>query len=297
MDAHKKSKKRHRSIGIGGPLILIALGVVFLLNNLGVITISIWELIFRFWPVLLIAAGLDILLGRSRLGSAVALLLALAILGGAIWLSVSAPQRAWAGEEIGYELGKADQAEIYIAPGLGNLHVAPLSDSGNLLEGTLRGPETAADFEIQDGTAYVSLENVEHTFGPFAGDEYQWWLELTPDLPIDLTGDLGVGEAVVDLTGMEISALHVRSDVGRAKVTLPRRGTFKAFVAVDVGEAVIVIPEGLGARVTFDNGLAARQLPSGYTCRDEVCTSANYAAADHKVDLAVSVDIGSVVIR
>jgi hypothetical protein len=45
-------------------VILIGLGVVFLLNNPGILNWSVWDVIFRLWPVLLIAAGLDILIGR-----------------------------------------------------------------------------------------------------------------------------------------------------------------------------------------------------------------------------------------
>jgi len=47
-----------------GPIILIGLGIVFLLNNLGLLSWSVWEVILRLWPILLIAIGLDILLGR-----------------------------------------------------------------------------------------------------------------------------------------------------------------------------------------------------------------------------------------
>ena len=54
------------------PIILIGVGVIFLLNNLGVITGSPWEVIWRLWPVLLIALGLGNshrAHGRGRLGS------------------------------------------------------------------------------------------------------------------------------------------------------------------------------------------------------------------------------------
>ena len=60
--------KRERS-NIVGPLILIGLGMLFLMQNLGIVDINIWNLIWRFWPVFLIAAGLEMVLGsRSKLG-------------------------------------------------------------------------------------------------------------------------------------------------------------------------------------------------------------------------------------
>ena len=73
--------ERRRRGSLVGPLILIGLGVVFLLNNLGILSWSVWEVIFRLWPILLVAIGLDLLVGRrSTLGSLLALALTLIIL-------------------------------------------------------------------------------------------------------------------------------------------------------------------------------------------------------------------------
>lgn len=44
-----------------GPLLLISLGVVFLLHTLGYLS---WDRLVRFWPVLLIAAGVYLLYAR-----------------------------------------------------------------------------------------------------------------------------------------------------------------------------------------------------------------------------------------
>src|SRR3990172_5801485 len=75
-----------------GPVILIGFGVILLLNNLGLLSWTIWDTLFRLWPVILIAIGLDILIGRRSLwGSLLSAALVLAILGGAIWLFASRP--------------------------------------------------------------------------------------------------------------------------------------------------------------------------------------------------------------
>lgn len=48
-----------------GPMVLIGLGTIFLLNNLGLLDWSIWSSLWRLWPILLIAAGLDMVFGRK----------------------------------------------------------------------------------------------------------------------------------------------------------------------------------------------------------------------------------------
>ena len=50
-----------KSIGI----LFIALGLIFLLNNLNLIEVSLAELIRVYWPVILIWLGLDNLLRKS----------------------------------------------------------------------------------------------------------------------------------------------------------------------------------------------------------------------------------------
>ena len=52
--------------GVVGPLVLTGLGVVLLLGNLGYLQVSALETLWRFWPVLLIAVGVELLFGRQR---------------------------------------------------------------------------------------------------------------------------------------------------------------------------------------------------------------------------------------
>ncbi|KPL07773.1 hypothetical protein AMJ86_02895 [bacterium SM23_57] len=49
------------------PILLITVGVVFLLSNLGVLGGDMWENIWRFWPVIFIAIGLDSLFRRNEI--------------------------------------------------------------------------------------------------------------------------------------------------------------------------------------------------------------------------------------
>jgi hypothetical protein len=295
--SESRGRRKHRPVGIGGPLILISLGVVFLLNNLGVWEVSVWELMFRFWPILLVAAGLDILLGhRSGWGSLAALALTLAILAGGVWLYLSDIRPEPTGDKISYSLGEVKQAQITIAPGMGDLRVDALSDSDNLVEGTLSGGNAEPEFTVRGTTASVIVESGTMIVGPFP-DRWYWALGLSPEVPIDLNVDFGVGEAEVDLTGLDISDLDAHLAVGRGVLTLPSDGSFAGRIDGAIGELVIIIPEGMAAQISFDTGLAARQVPDRYDCVDDVCTSGNYSGADDKVDLEVHMAIGNVVIR
>ncbi len=58
-------KKPRRPRSFMGPILLITIGLIFLGNNLGLIPDVGWDTIWRFWPVLLILAGLNDLIRRE----------------------------------------------------------------------------------------------------------------------------------------------------------------------------------------------------------------------------------------
>ena len=59
----------YRREGAVGAVLAIGIGTIFLLGNFGYLPASGWMLLLRYWPVLLIAGGLDILIGRRSLAN------------------------------------------------------------------------------------------------------------------------------------------------------------------------------------------------------------------------------------
>jgi hypothetical protein len=298
-------EQKRRRISLVGPVILIGLGVIFLLNSLGLLAWSVWEVIFRLWPVLLIAVGLEIILNRlSAWGSLLALVLTAVILAGAFWLLGPGigTRQVVAGEEVRQALGEASQARVVIEPSVGSLHIEALPESANLVEGVIRvgrGQRVKRDFAIAGKTATFTLRSEGETIGPFFwwGDQQNWELGLAPEVPLLLEVSFGVGQADMDLTGLTVSNLKVSMGVGQTKVTLPDQGRFQATIDSAIGETIVVIPAGMAARIHVDTGLAVSDLPDGYQQRDDVYTSPGYASADDHVDLEVSQAIGKITIR
>jgi hypothetical protein len=299
-------KRASRRGGLVGPTILIGLGIVFLLNNLGVLGWNIWETLLRLWPVLLVAAGLDLILGRRSIwGSLLALVLTVAVIAAALWLSGAGVGSAQAArsEEIAQPLGEADWAELTIDPGVGRLHLEAASDSPNLVEGTVgltRREELAQEFTVQGQRAAFALRTERASFGPFDTGwpgQRLWELQVSPKVPLRLNANLGLGEMELDLSELTLEELDAELGLGQTVVTLPKEGRFEARIDGAIGQTVVVIPEDLAARVRLDTGISARRLPDDYRCADDVCTSPGYDTADHRADLEVSQAIGNVVIR
>lgn len=299
-------KERKRRPSLVGPLMLIGLGVVLLLNNLGVLSWSIWEVILRLWPVWFIAAGLDLLLGRRSVwGALLTVVLIVAVVVGGLWLLDAdvGPGQAVTSERIVQALGEATRAEVNIAPGVGTLHIEALPESTNLVEGEVKLGQRARvtrDFAVKDGTAIFTLQSAGEIAGPFSisrDQELVWHLGLAPQVPMKLKASLGVGESDLDLTGLELTGLDVSMGIGKTTITLPAMGRFQAKINSAIGEIVVVIPEGLEARIRASTAIVGRQLPDGYKRQDDFYVSPGYERADNRVDLKVGLAIGSVTIR
>jgi energy-converting hydrogenase Eha subunit A len=72
--------------GVVGPVFWIVLGVVFFLSEMGITNWDSLEILLRFWPLILIALGLDVLLPRRSLwASMLGLIIMLVVFAGALW--------------------------------------------------------------------------------------------------------------------------------------------------------------------------------------------------------------------
>lgn len=76
------SYRRH---GLTTAILLILIGLIFLLNNFGVLSWSVWGIIWKVWPLFLILVGLEMLVGKHFIGKAIMIflivILSLAIIG------------------------------------------------------------------------------------------------------------------------------------------------------------------------------------------------------------------------
>ena len=292
-----------RREGITGPVLLIGLGAVFLLNNLGYLSLNVWAAIIQLWPVLIIAIGLDIILRhRSVLWQLLGLVIALAVLvAGLALMGIQVNRgRALTSEQISQPLQGASRAMVKINPAVGTLRLDASPNATNLVEGRVlpvRGERVTSNFSLSGDTATYSLQGSGGTFLNYTDIKnatWGWDLSLAPGIPLDLTTSLGVGESEIDLSGLTISALEVSLGVGQTTVILPEAGNFQGKIEGAIGQTVILIPPEMAVRIQADTGLAGIDVPRNFTAQDSVYTSPGYATAQNRADLNVSQAIGNI---
>lgn len=295
--------EKERKSSLFGPLFLIFIGVLFLLNNLGMISWDIWPQLIRLWPVFLIGAGLDLVLGRrSMLGSILVSVFMIALIGGALWfISTQMPSAPAVTQEVSYALENADRAEVRIDFNVGTLHIGALSESNNLAEGTLdlsKNEKLQEDYSVK-GDAYLALSSKmpRMTFSTDLNPDKTWDIYLNRDVPLQLDVDTGVGTARLDLRQLRLDDLEVNSGVGTTTIVLPTSGRLSASVEGGVGQIMIQVPAGVEARIEVSTGLGDVQIPDSYQRSNDTYTSPGYNSADNRVDLYINSGVGRIVVR
>jgi len=301
------------------PVILIGIGVLLLLSNLGYFPASGWAILWRFWPLALIALGLDVLIGRRSTGGAIAGgVLIFLLLGMAIGVAFFAEQIPFLVElakpttlhfeHVEHPAAGLESAKVAIswtsAPG----YLRALNDSANLIEADVAYRGELAFKVDQDGdhadiVLDSYLQGVSYTVFDFDDRQAEWDVRLSPDVALDLWLDSGSGSCNFDLTGLDITNLDVDSGSGGIKLTLPDASNFEGKLNSGSGSVTIMLPENVGLRVDLDDGSGSFryddrfELVSGDYDGDGVWETENYDGADYKIDLEIDQGSGSIRIQ
>jgi hypothetical protein len=304
----KNHERRSGGTGLVGPILLIALGIFFLLSNLGIVTWSFWEAAARLWPIVLIALGLDLLVGRrSFLGSMLVVLVTAGLLAaGLVWIGPDSRSGERVSDSVSQPLNGAESAQVDINFGVGDLHLSELpAGSPLLIEGTLRYDErqpqrVEQSFAVRSGVAHYELAARGSATGiPFSGRGplHSWDLSLNRDVPLALSIRTGVGTSELDLRSLNLSGLTIDSGVGQTTVHMPAQGQISGTINGGVGELIIQIPDGLPARIDVRTGLGNSQIGGDFVRDGNVYTSPGYETAVDRLDLELRAGVGQVTVR
>jgi hypothetical protein len=308
VERNRSSAPRRGASGLTWAVLLIGAGVALLLENMGVVQIH-WLYLLRFWPVLLILAGLDFLLGRrSFVGGLLTAALGLMIVAGVLWLATDpANLPGWAlsvrsntiTREVQTGLAGADTLDVSLDLGATSTTIGAHDDSQYALLGeytTDRQFDLGVEYEVKDGKGDLSLQKRGEDDSFVSGYTGELSLTLPDAVPIDLMIDSGVGTATLNLDQLEITALDMSVGVGTTEVVLGP-GSYTANLDTGIGAVTVDLPDHAEVRVESDGGLRTIDLPERFEKIDDgVWETPGYDTAADRILLRVDTGIGSITI-
>jgi cell wall-active antibiotic response 4TMS protein YvqF len=301
--------------GVFWPLVLIALGLIFLLQNFGFISGVSWLAVASLWPLLFVLIGLDIAFARRW--PLPTLAVEVAVIAAGLALVAYSPNLspgvfvfadgAGAGEtDVAVPRGNATQLNLTLNGGATHsYHVA--GGATQLIEAHSANPDLRLRVSGADARPDVRLDQASNGFfHPVSGGDIQ--IRVAGDVSTSLTMNVGAGEFDIDLTGVRVSDARVNVGASSMRLVLPKpTGDVAIRMNGGASSIAIVVPDGVEARIATTGGLLSlrsdnTRLGSGggsggcVACGSSVETS-GYGAAHDRITITIAAGASSIVVR
>jgi hypothetical protein len=201
-------------------------------------------------------------------------------------------------ETVSLDLDDSKSVRVELSMGSGELRVA--SGTTKLMEGTFS--YNVADWKpVVDyhaggtSTGELKLSQPNSSGSSFGNSVNNWDVKLNDELALDVTANLGAGEANLDLGKMNLN--RVEMSIGAGKVDMDLRGEPKRDYTVQirggVGETVVHLPKDVGIAASATKGIGDISI-EGLEQRDGVWVNPDRIGAPVTVRLDVKGGIGQI---
>ncbi len=219
-----------------------------------------------------------------------------AVIGGCGFGSVATGETR--NETVSFDLDDSKSVRVELSMGSGELRVT--SGTSKLMEGNFF--YNVADWKpIVDyraggaSTGELKLSQPNSSGSSFGNSVNNWDVKLNDGLPLDVTANLGAGEANLDLGKMNLN--RVEMSIGAGKVNMDLRGEPKRDYTVQirggVGETVVHLPKDAGIAASATKGIGDLSI-EGLEQRDGVWVNPDRIGAPATVRLDVKGGIGQI---
>ena len=117
--------------------------------------------------------------------------------------------------------------------------------------------EPEVNYEVKGDTGELSVKQAIIAGVPVGEARNEWDIRFNDEVPTDLNVQMGAGESNLDLDSLTPTGLTLH--MGSGKTTVDLTGdyarNFDASIEGGVGEATVLLPSKVGARVSADGGL------------------------------------------
>jgi hypothetical protein len=278
-----------------GPLLLIVAGAVFLLNNLGYLDWGIWGHLWRLWPLILVAIGVDILFGRkSQLVSVLIVVALLAVGIGFLALSgefsaTGAPMRKTLAVPM-----RTDVSQVNLSVQLGNDSTLSMGALGreakNMVAGTLEYRDARNEPDVlivsEGETTKVNINQKRPAGGP-GENNVGWEINLRREIPFFLILTAENGDTNLDLREVVVRSLTLTAGNNDANITFPAAGQTLATITTGNSDLELTIPRAVEARIAISAGNSDISVDPRFSEQGDVYVSSGFESAPDKLDLKI----------
>ena len=301
-------------------MIYIFIGSIFLLDNFNLIDFY-WVSVWRFWPVIFILIGINMLLSRFVNQKAVPALVAAITLLTLVLIGYQGSRPNNDSRWISFQFDNDDSGNDSTQ----NVPSYFIEPYGGAKRAELRIQGGATSFKLQDTTSSLFEADVKRPFAKYTltksisdsvevlnfrmrSGEQRWNLDemesnetnirlnLTPVWDIHI--GMGAGEAIFDLTPYKVSSLKFEGGAAsfEAKISSLQALT-NVTVETGVSNVEIDVPSESGCRIVVDSGISSKDFIGFIKQTDGTYQTSNYSTAAKKIIISLKGGLSSFEVR
>ena len=216
-----------------------------------------------------------------------------AVVGGCGFGSVTTGETR--NETVSFDLSDAKSARVELRMGTGELNVAAGSQKLAEAKFSYNVAEWKPLVDHRGGAAAELKISQPSSTGSFGNTVNDWDVKLNGELPIEVSANLGAGEANLELGRVNLTRVDVNIGAGEVEVNLrgePKRG-YDVQIRGGVGKTVVYLPKDAGIAATATKGIGAINT-EGLEQRDGVWVNPDRAGAPVTVRVDVKGGIGEI---
>ncbi len=300
-------------------ILLIAMGVTFFLNTAGVVDWGVWAELWRFWPVLLIIAGINVIFEKSPAWPVayISPLLVIAVFwfvvtgymqmqkGGESPFFSSLTKKSEVSEKVfkvqGYPPDEIERVDFTYNGGAGNFDLTAFEDAGEDEVARIEARTFGLTPEIEErqSNGILKLELSEKSVDKFSGAKTNKYdVKFSPEYLYSMEFNCGAAEAKLDMSKLQVKTAEVNCGAASVNIIVPKSGAARSSLEVNTGASSVSIGVPKGVKVKIErNGLGTIKSdgvePAGggaYVNKDwhgwagyEVTVEINSAVCDVKI--------------
>lgn len=298
-------------------VILISLGIVFLLNNMGHVPWPVWFRILSLWPVILIAIGIEKIFAKTRLSFLTILsplLFMAAILGPAYFQKVELGKIYHASERYQYSEDldtSLTEATAVIKLKAGNLDISSCLlglEDDKLVVAELnyykRKPFVSYEYSDFDSSATLDIRDRERgwkgwtsIWGGWAAKD--WKIKLTYRIPINLRIHAKAADGELDLSDLKLKNLNLDIQAANFNIKLGDLvDEVNGRIDSDASRLSLLIPEDMGLKIENHAKLTSTSFSDISVLKhDNIYQTSNFEQALKKITLSLEGSVTRLVVK
>lgn len=270
------------------------------------------DLLWKFWPLVLVFVGLTMMVKEPRVRRALAGVAGFC----AAFLLYGLVTFEWIGPDMHIKFDDDESGDNSV---LVQEFTEPLAPAAK--HAIFKFEAAAGTYSIDSGSAELLRANIRSSIGRFVldrestNDDVQLHLRperknihigsfrtivnevdvrLTPAMLWDVELDIGAAKVDCDLSGLQVQKIDINAGAASLKLKLgvPANETH---VQIDAGASTarISVPESVGCEVRIDGGLASKKLVDFEKIRDGMYQTANFAQQQKRIYIDADAGVSS----